>query len=333
MAGKKKTPEEIKALWAAETKAGETRLSYQEWAARFIMEEARLDATAAVDKTKPVNKSSKSKPDQEAKPLEGNGKGARGSKDAASKQDKPPEEAQEKPVPLSGSAVKEKPDQPAPAGPLLDDKGISVLPVMVVPEEVLTSGLTKKQEMFCREYLVDYNATQAAIRAGYSEKTARVIGPENLSKPAIQAFLQSLQKPKLEALDISQERILKEYEAMAFTSLGHFLSRKEDGSIHTVDGMPTLDFDGVTDHQLAGLAGFETIILPAYGDDEPNPIKIKIKLADKKGALDVLAKRAGLLKDHIEHSGEVKIKGDAADLARRIAFMLRKASVGDKKEQ
>lgn len=45
--------------------------------------------------------------------------------------------------------------------------------------------LTAKQQRFIDEYLVDLNATQAAIRAGYSEKTARVIGPENLSKPAV----------------------------------------------------------------------------------------------------------------------------------------------------
>ena len=46
-------------------------------------------------------------------------------------------------------------------------------------------ALNDKQEMFCREYLVDLNATQAAIRAGYSDKTARKIGSENLTKPDI----------------------------------------------------------------------------------------------------------------------------------------------------
>ena len=46
-------------------------------------------------------------------------------------------------------------------------------------------ALTDKQEMFCREYLVDLNATQAAIRAGYSDKTARSVGNENLTKPDI----------------------------------------------------------------------------------------------------------------------------------------------------
>ena len=54
------------------------------------------------------------------------------------------------------------------------------------------SQLTAKQERFVQEYLVDLNATQAAIRAGYSRKTAYSIGEENLKKPDIQDFWQKL---------------------------------------------------------------------------------------------------------------------------------------------
>lgn len=52
-------------------------------------------------------------------------------------------------------------------------------------------ALSEKQKRFCDEYLKDCNATQAAIRAGYSEKTARSIGDENLTKPDIRAYLDS----------------------------------------------------------------------------------------------------------------------------------------------
>ncbi len=52
-------------------------------------------------------------------------------------------------------------------------------------DEVAAIALTQKQQRFVDEYLVDLNATQAAVRAGYSEQTARRIGPENLSKPDI----------------------------------------------------------------------------------------------------------------------------------------------------
>lgn len=53
-------------------------------------------------------------------------------------------------------------------------------------------ALTDKQEMFCREYLIDLNATQAAIRAGYSAKTANRTASENLSKPDIQSRIAEL---------------------------------------------------------------------------------------------------------------------------------------------
>ncbi len=64
--------------------------------------------------------------------------------------------------------------------------------------------LTDKQEMFCLEYLIDLNATQAAIRAGYSEKTAHSIGNENLIKPLIQdriakAMAERSEKTKIDA--------------------------------------------------------------------------------------------------------------------------------------
>jgi phage terminase small subunit len=54
---------------------------------------------------------------------------------------------------------------------------------------MIVAKLTAKQQRFCDEYLIDLNATQAAIRAGYSEKTARVIATENLTKPAIKEYI------------------------------------------------------------------------------------------------------------------------------------------------
>jgi phage terminase small subunit len=69
--------------------------------------------------------------------------------------------------------------------------------------------LTDKQEMFCKEYLIDLNATQAAIRAGYSEKTARQGGAENLSKPNIQERIAELKETRSEAIDIDAKYVLR----------------------------------------------------------------------------------------------------------------------------
>lgn len=69
--------------------------------------------------------------------------------------------------------------------------------------------LTGKQEMFCQEYVVDLNGTQAAIRAGYSQDTAAQIASENLTKPHIYTRICELQKDKLEKLHINQEWVLQ----------------------------------------------------------------------------------------------------------------------------
>lgn len=69
--------------------------------------------------------------------------------------------------------------------------------------------LTAKQQRFCDEYLIDLNATQAAIRAGYSEKTARQIGNENLSKLDIKEYIDKRMAEKEAALIADQDEVLK----------------------------------------------------------------------------------------------------------------------------
>lgn len=71
--------------------------------------------------------------------------------------------------------------------------------------------LRDKQEKFCREYILDYNATQAALRAGYSEKTARSIASENLTKPDILARVRELQKEQAEKLCISADWVVMQW--------------------------------------------------------------------------------------------------------------------------
>lgn len=73
-------------------------------------------------------------------------------------------------------------------------------------------GLTDKQERFCQEYLIDLNGTQAAIRAGYSENTAKEIASENLTKPNIQERIKVLQEQIALRLEISQDWVLKRFK-------------------------------------------------------------------------------------------------------------------------
>ena len=76
---------------------------------------------------------------------------------------------------------------------------------MIVAEKKLTA----KQQRFCDEYLIDLNATQAAIRAGYSEKTAKVIGCENLTKPDIKKYIEERMEEKEKNLIADQDEVLK----------------------------------------------------------------------------------------------------------------------------
>lgn len=68
--------------------------------------------------------------------------------------------------------------------------------------------LTARQERFCREYIIDYNATKAAVRAGYSEKTAYSIGSENLKKPEILSFIRTLQGNQVQRLCINADWVV-----------------------------------------------------------------------------------------------------------------------------
>lgn len=70
--------------------------------------------------------------------------------------------------------------------------------------------LTDKQELFAREYLKDLNATQAAIRAGYSEKTAKEMGYENLTKPHIQELIAELNTERMERVQVDADYVLRQ---------------------------------------------------------------------------------------------------------------------------
>jgi phage terminase small subunit len=76
-------------------------------------------------------------------------------------------------------------------------------------ETKVQNPLNHKQQRFVHEYLIDLNATQAAIRAGYSAKTANRIGSENLSKPVIRAAIQHANQKRLNKLGIDAEWVLR----------------------------------------------------------------------------------------------------------------------------
>lgn len=152
--------------------------------------------------------------------------------------------------------------------------------------------LTDKQKLFCHEYMVDLNATQAAIRAGYSPNTASVIGSENLSKPNIQEYIANLKNKKLEKVDISAERVLQELGKLAFYNVKQ---------LYDDDGRP-LSITDLDDNTAAAICGID---ICTQGNQEIGYAEVtKIKLSDKKGALEQLGRYHKLFTDKIDVGGQ-----------------------------
>lgn len=102
--------------------------------------------------------------------------------------------------------------------------------------------LTDKQKRFVEEYLIDLNATQAAIRAGYSEDTAAVIGCENLIKPNIQKAIAEAQNKRSERTQITQDEVLKDLQELKDICLGRkaivvtdTVKNTQEGIVNAVD--------------------------------------------------------------------------------------------------
>ena len=145
--------------------------------------------------------------------------------------------------------------------------------------------LTPKQAAFAKEYLVDLNGTEAAIRAGYSKKTARGIASQNLAKPHVQAAVKKAMEKRGQRCDISADRVLTELARLAFADTADVI-RIERGRVVVTDTAK------LTQDQRRAIA---EISETQHG--------MRIKLHDKKGALELLGRHLGLFPTRMEHSG------------------------------
>ena len=161
----------------------------------------------------------------------------------------------------------------------------------------MAARLTDKQKRFVAEYLVDLNATQAAIRAGYSQNTARAIGCENLTKPDIQEAIQEERAKLSERTAITQERVLQEYARIAF-----FDPRK----MFDEEGNP-LNISDIDDDTAAALAGLE-VVKEVDEDTGVTSFTKKYKITNKLGALDSIAKHLGMFEGGARGIGDTREK-------------------------
>lgn len=90
-------------------------------------------------------------------------------------------------------------------------------------ETLADSELTDKQRLFCTYYIEKFNATQSAIKAGYSKKTARTIGYENLTKPYIKSYIKEIKKIRFQNEYLETKRILERHKQIAFSDIKDFV--------------------------------------------------------------------------------------------------------------
>ena len=139
--------------------------------------------------------------------------------------------------------------------------------------------LNLRQKAFCDEYLKDLNATQAAIRAGYSPKTAAVIAAENLKKPNIQEYIQQAMAKRSQRTEITQDRVLRELAVIAFSRPADYVTVRDDVTT-------AIDTDRVDPEKAGAVAAYV-----------PGRSGTTVRFHDKVKALELLGKHVGLFGD------------------------------------
>lgn len=146
-------------------------------------------------------------------------------------------------------------------------------------------SLTPKQARFVSEYLVDGNATRAAIAAGYSERSAAVSGSKLLKDPRIEPLIRERQKRTAEKLEITAERTLQELAKIAYHDPGAFFDENDN----------LVAISKLGPNERASLEGFEVLDKP-LGEGK-RFLLTKIKKADRIRALEILGKHQRLFGD------------------------------------
>ena len=147
-------------------------------------------------------------------------------------------------------------------------------------------ALTEKQKRFCDEYLVDLNATQAAIRAGYSKKTAKQIAQQNLTKLDIQEYIKKRMAEKEDALIAKQDEVLQ--------TLTRVLRRQEMDTVVVTCKERSSGYDE---------NGKKVIV----EKEIPRVVQIPTRVNDLNKAAELLGKRYGLYTEKIETDVDMEL--------------------------
>lgn len=161
-------------------------------------------------------------------------------------------------------------------------------------------SLNEKQEIFVREYLVDLNATQAAMRAGYSERTAHSQGQRLLKHVEVAAAIAAAQDKRAERVAFDADRVLLEIGRIATSDLRRAFN--DDGGLKNPSAWD--------DDTAAAISSVKVVTrrAPGGGEDAEVEYVTELKLWDKNSALDKAGKHLGMFREQID----VNVKTDLA---------------------
>jgi phage terminase small subunit len=159
---------------------------------------------------------------------------------------------------------------------------------------IRVAKLTPKQRRFIEEYLIDLNATQAAIRAGYSVKNAGKIGPELLGKTRIKEAIDRALAERSRRTGINQDRVLLELAKIAFLNPVDVINMDEA----TIRG----------DANREDTAAISSVKVKTIPTPDGNIVEREVKTYDKLKALEQIGKHLGMWKDNININAEVAVQ-------------------------
>lgn len=167
--------------------------------------------------------------------------------------------------------------------------------------------LNAKQARFVAEYLADLNATQAAIRAGYSPKTAEQQGFRLLRNAEIASAVAAGKTHQLERADLAATRVLEELRRLVFSNVQDLFD--EQGNLRPIRSL--------TREQAACIASLEVIKKNAEAGDGHIDVVHKIRVWDKTRTLEMAMKHFALLTDVVKHTGELTLVEQRLQAARK----------------
>lgn len=154
--------------------------------------------------------------------------------------------------------------------------------------------LNPRQQRFCEEYLIDLNATQAAIRAGYAAHSISKHTGQIVSCSGVQTEIARLKAERSERILVTADNVVIELARLAFSNIEDFLSIDKDGEVYLKN------FDGIDREKLAAVESVK-INTSVNKDDSRTYTTTQFKLCSKLNALEQLGKHLGIYqKDNIQ---------------------------------